>query len=148
MNAVSAKAMAVIGVAALPLSGCGGSSGGANSAATTPPPSPSATAPDLAQAEAGCKSHLYVYTSEDYSLTLGDQDKTLVVYANAKTKSGTVPSAVSECVFGVLDTPLAIRSQVAATSGNQGRQTADANGLNYSWTYNANSGLDMIITRS
>lgn len=50
------------------------------------------------------------------------------------------------CAMLELEVPDSLVSEIDNTSAMMGRQTAEANGLTYSWSYHPDNGLNMTIT--
>ena len=75
------------------------------------------------------------------AIRLVDKDRTLLIDA---TDSDQLLGVY--CVMNRLDTASEVQSTVQNTSSMPGRQSAEAGGLTYEWSYDPDSGLDMTIT--
>jgi hypothetical protein len=78
------------------------------------------------------------------TLELGDAGETIVV--DTGSKYGSLDGMV--CVLTYLDTPQSITAQMDSTTAMMGVQEADHDGLNYSWSYHPDNGVNMVITDS
>lgn len=52
------------------------------------------------------------------------------------------------CLFNELGTPQAIVAEMDSTTAMMGRQEAEADGINYAWSYHPDNGIDMVLTDS
>jgi hypothetical protein len=50
------------------------------------------------------------------------------------------------CLLGELGTPQSIIAQLGSTTALMGVQDATDDGLNYSWSYHPDNGVNMVIT--
>lgn len=51
------------------------------------------------------------------------------------------------CLLRELDTPRALMADMDATTAMMGRQTEEANGLRYAWSYHPDTGINMTIQK-
>lgn len=125
-------------IAVLALAGCASTGGHAVSPA---PESSTATFPPLFMKARGC-----VLPDDAWQ----DENRTLVLDGEGKNEAGDADKAdarARECVFEKLGTPQSIIVKVGQTRALDGRQEDSADGIEYSWTYHPDNGLDMIITQ-
>ncbi|HEX5541642.1 MAG TPA: hypothetical protein VFX60_08760 [Micromonospora sp.] len=78
---------------------------------------------------------------------LGDEGKSLTL-AGQGEKSAGLPYTVITCVLEAVKIPDAVIAQMDSTRALDGRQTAEWNDIQASWTYHPNSGLKVILTFS
>jgi hypothetical protein len=76
------------------------------------------------------------------TMELGDNGRTIIV----DTRSEFTSTAGVACVWGELKTPQSITAKVEATTAMMGEQTAESDGVSYSWSYHPDNGLNMVIT--
>lgn len=74
-------------------------------------------------------------------VSLEDEGHTILIDTwNAASVSGVA------CVLDELDTPASVRAQIESTTALMGGQEAEAEGLNYTWSYHPDNGLKLVIT--
>lgn len=75
------------------------------------------------------------------TVAISDRDQTLVI--DTGSKYGSIAGA--DCVFTTLSTPQSVIAAVDSTSALMGVRNATEDGLEYSWTYHPDNGLNMVI---
>jgi hypothetical protein len=75
-------------------------------------------------------------------MTLEDDGRTIVI--DTRSEYGDV--SAMECVLDSLGTPQSIEAQVGRTTAMMGVQDATHDGLDYSWTYHPDNGVNMVIS--
>lgn len=76
------------------------------------------------------------------TLSLEDDGATIVV----DTRSEYGDSSGMACVLNQLDTPQSITAQMDRTTAMMGVQDATSDGIEYSWSYHPDNGVNMVIT--
>lgn len=79
---------------------------------------------------------------EDDTLEVTDEGATIVIDTGSEYGS----TAGMDCVLAALDTPGSIEAQIGRTTSMMGVQDADNDGLQYSWSYHPDNGVNMVIT--
>jgi len=159
------KILIAVALLSLSLSGCG-------SAATSPKATPSPTTTALSewdkaqaagQAEAAsqtrfekalesspCSTGPSGSLANEDGFLLADQGKTLHFNVNEKSNPSdpTPPAAPGDvvCVLTELKIPVSVRVEMARTTALQGVQADTWDGIEASWTYHPDNGLDVILT--
>lgn len=72
---------------------------------------------------------------------VGDGGHTLIVHG-----AMTEDVAGLACILAAIKTPDSVISQMDTTTSMMGRQSADAGGYNYEWSYHPDNGINMTIT--
>jgi hypothetical protein len=78
----------------------------------------------------------------DRTLELQDSGETIVI----DTGSEYGDPAGMNCVLKELDTPQSITAQMDRTTAMMGVQDAEDGGIEYSWSYHPDNGVNMVIT--
>jgi uncharacterized protein HemX len=78
----------------------------------------------------------------DDTLELGDDGETIVI--DTRSEYGSVDGM--QCVLAELDTPESIEAAIGRTTSLMGLQSDDHDGLDYSWSYHPDNGVNMVIT--
>lgn len=78
----------------------------------------------------------------DDTMSLADEGSTIVV--NTMSEYGS--TAGMECVLEALGTPESIRAQIGRTTAMMGVQDGENDGIEYSWSFHPDNGVDMVIT--
>ena len=81
-------------------------------------------------------------TGNGGTLDLVDDGTTIVV--DTGSRYGSV--AGLQCVLGRLDTPTSITAAIERTTSMMGVQSDTNDGLDYSWSYHPDNGVNMVIT--
>lgn len=77
---------------------------------------------------------------------LGDNDRTLILDMEGdETLSGSMSYEEVTCVLEAVDTPDAVWDKMGRTTSLQGVQSDSWNGIEASWTYHPDQGLDVIL---
>jgi hypothetical protein len=76
------------------------------------------------------------------NLELTDGGQTIVVDTGSKYGDTTGMN----CVLITLETPQSIEAQIRSTTAMMGLQDAEHDGLQYSWSYHPDNGVNMVIT--
>ena len=131
------KRTAIVLVAAcMGLVGCGGS------AATTEAKGRTVDT-RLDDAYNACRNEL---ETRNRQLTLADEGKSLLVDTNPDdTSYGETPGGLA-CVLKELAVPQSTISKIERTSALMGVQEDSQDGLDYSWTYHPDNGVELIVT--
>lgn len=140
-----------IPLATLALAACGGTGaeGGtedaAGAVATTTP-----TVPPLQAVAEQCELPESSIGDDGATLILdgaGDDDRSRVgSKGTVVTAKGKLEIEEIGCALGGVDAPDSVVSMMEGTRAMDGRQTQDAGGYSYTWTYHPDNGLDIIIT--
>lgn len=84
--------------------------------------------------------------------TIQDEGATILLDGEGNSDAPNTKGKVSvkriACVLDALETPAAVTAQIEQTRAMDGRQTAEADGVSYSWTYHPDDGLDLILADS
>ncbi len=91
----------------------------------------------LAAAAGACKNR-----DTDRTMSLVDDGSSIVI----DTRSEYGSTAGLDCVLRELETPQSIEAQVGRTTAMMGVQDAEDDGLEYSWSYHPDNGVNMVIT--
>ena len=78
-------------------------------------------------------------------VNVGDKGKSVSFDTKGKDDSSGASIDDVACVLGKLNVPDSVVSQMDHTNALQGRQTADWDGFNASWSYHPDSGLNLIV---
>jgi hypothetical protein len=78
----------------------------------------------------------------DNTMVLEDDDSTIVIDTGSKYGS----TAGMDCILNELDVPASIEAQIGRTTSMMGVQDAEDDGIEYSWSYHPDNGVDMVIT--
>ncbi|MGG5171404.1 hypothetical protein ACQR35_04360 [Pseudarthrobacter sp. J1738] len=84
--------------------------------------------------------------TDQSGVSLGDKNTSLSVDTKGQDDSDGASIADYACIVKALHTPDAVIEQMDSTSSLQGRQTAEWDGLEASWTYHPDSGVKLIVT--
>lgn len=77
---------------------------------------------------------------------LGDNDRTLILDMEGEESfSGSMSYGEVTCVLEAVDTPDAVWDKMGRTTSLQGVQSDSWNGIEASWTYHPDQGLDIIL---
>lgn len=85
---------------------------------------------------------LWMCDGDEDTIESGDGGHTIII--DTANEYGSVEGI--ECVMEELGTSDAIRSQMSSTTAMMGTQTAEQDGLAYSWSYHPDNGVNMTIT--
>ncbi|SFT99996.1 hypothetical protein SAMN05660657_04595 [Geodermatophilus amargosae] len=78
------------------------------------------------------------------SVSLSDGGATIVI--DTRSEYGSTAGLI--CVMRELQTPQSIKAQVERTTAMMGVQDAEQDGLDYSWSYHPDNGMNMVITET
>ncbi len=78
-------------------------------------------------------------------MSMGDEGRTLVLADDGHHATARFYETVG-CVLAALDTPDSVMTQIQNTTGLMGVREADNGSVHYEWTYNGETGLDLLIT--
>lgn len=92
----------------------------------------------LEEAVAGCE------LEDTYGVDLGDEGQSLSMSGEGNESSG-VGFEDMHCVFEAVDMPDGVLTRIDTTRALDGRQTAGWDGLEASWGYHPDSGLNIVI---
>jgi hypothetical protein len=83
-------------------------------------------------------------TSQDVddTMRLEDDGETIVVDTGSEYGS----TAGMDCVLSELGTPESILAEMGRTTAMMGVQDAEHDGIEYSWSYHPDNGVDLVIT--
>lgn len=84
----------------------------------------------------------------DHGLSVEDGGQTLVFDMKGDDEATGGQFAHLACVLHVLKAPARVTSLMDSTRALDGRQTADWDGIEATWWYHPDSGLDVILTTS
>lgn len=76
------------------------------------------------------------------TMALNDGGKTIVI----DTRSEYGSTAGMDCVLRALGTSESIQAQMGRTTAMMGVQDAESDGIEYSWSYHPDNGVDLVIT--
>jgi hypothetical protein len=76
------------------------------------------------------------------TLNLADGGASIVI--DTGSEYGSVEGM--DCILSELGTPESIQAQMGRTTAMMGVQDADSDGIEYSWSYHPDNGVDMVIT--
>lgn len=125
-------------VTLLLVAGCGGT---AASVTTKPTALATPTMTRIETAVNGC--HL----SGNDSASVGDGGTSVVLDGSGEAAdSGELSIDDEACVLRALDVTDAVTAQMDDTNSLQGRQSGSWDGIDASWTYHPDNGLDIILT--
>lgn len=109
--------------------GCGGGSGESGDAVDEP------------SALEGAYEECATDDASQEMLSLEDDGATLIV-----DSARSYNYDIAECVFESLEMSGGLNAKIGRTSAMMGAQEEVENGLEYTWTYHPDNGLDVIIT--
>lgn len=130
---------------AVALSGCGGAASPTvvTVTATAPPTSASPTGPTgLEKAFGSC------FPDSKTGVELGDGGTSLTVDTRGEKELSGPETSDILCVLNVLDAPDYVRSQIEQTRALDGRQTAQWSGMDASWGYHPDDGLNIVLRQT
>lgn len=83
-----------------------------------------------------------------YGMTLEDDGKTLVLDTKGSKDASGASSDAYSCVLAQLNAPKRVQSHMEQTTALDGRQSESWDGVDLSWSYHPDRGLDAIFTLS
>lgn len=78
---------------------------------------------------------------------LGDDGNTLILDMAGEEDIGLLSYDDVDCVLSALDTPSSVRVLMGSTRALDGRQSAEWDGIEASWSYHPDNGLDVLLTQ-
>lgn len=82
----------------------------------------------------------------DAGTDLGDGDHSLSVDGTGREDSYGITMTQMTCLLDALGAPMHVRERIGMTRALDGQQQATWSGVEMSWTYHPDSGLDAILT--
>lgn len=76
------------------------------------------------------------------TVELADNGNSIII----DTRSEYTSVAGMACVLNELETPESVLSSIGHTTAMMGSQSAENDGLNYSWSYHPDNGVNLVIT--
>ena len=92
----------------------------------------------LEKAMTSCKD-----SADGAAFQLADGGDSIIING---AKSGDIPGLA--CVLMYLETPQSIVAEMDSTTAMMGRQSEEAHGVKYDWSYHPDNGIDMVITEN
>tara|TARA_R110002051_G_scaffold60546_8_gene110876 strand:- start:16149 stop:16682 length:534 start_codon:yes stop_codon:yes gene_type:complete len=77
---------------------------------------------------------------------VGDSGNSLILDMEGEDDPGQLSYNEMFCVLDALDLPDSVEAQMGETRSLDGRQTAEWDGINASWSYHPDDGLDLILS--
>ncbi|QUX31114.1 hypothetical protein KGD83_11840 [Nocardiopsis akebiae] len=78
--------------------------------------------------------------------SIGDEGRSLDLDNRGATDSAGISVAELHCVLDELEAPDSVVSQMEQTRALDGRQSAEWNGIQASWAYHPDTGLDVLLS--
>ncbi|WP_150240950.1 hypothetical protein [Nocardiopsis quinghaiensis] len=85
---------------------------------------------------------------EGTSARIGDEGRSLDLDHQGQDESSGLQIASLHCVLDELEAPDSVISQMEQTRALDGRQEGDWNGIEASWNYHPDTGLDVLLALS
>ncbi len=108
-------------------------------------PSPEEAAGAVAEQESRLESAFAACESRDSDNTLSLEDEGGTIVIDTGEYGDTFGM---DCVLTQLDTPQSIQAQMGRTTAMMGVQEAEHEGIEYSWSYHPDNGVNMVITEA
>jgi len=84
----------------------------------------------------------------DSGARIADDGRSLIIDNQGEDLTAGLDIFGLLCIIDALETPESVSEQMMQTTSLQGRQSASWGGLEASWTYHPDNGLDIIVSRS
>lgn len=120
------------------MAGCGGSTPATSDQSSASPSVDIGTVLD--QAVAACKVKYSVHGAE-----IADGGTTLILDGSGEDDPAGMPYADQKCLLDELHMPTYVDEQMRNTRALDGRQSADWDGIQASWSYHPDDGLDVVL---